>query len=153
MEAANKMNYTFLDKSVGLLLGWDELYGLIIFTFALTFLIVIIYKYTSNQEALRMLREDSKRLSEEMKQHKDDPKKMMELQKEQFRKAFFEQFKHTMVPMVITLIPMAIVFFYLKGYYAKIQNPALLFGFGWIFVYILFSILFNMILRKLLKVH
>ncbi|MBS3095249.1 hypothetical protein J4231_01070 [Candidatus Woesearchaeota archaeon] len=152
------MAYEFLDNSIGLLLKWnnpngDSPYGLIVLTFILTIIVVIIYKYASNQEALKRLREDSIRISQEMKEHKDNPAKVMELQKEQFQKGFFEQFKHTLKPMIITIIPMGIVFIYLRDFYTKIGNPKLMLGFGWIFVYIIFSIAFNMVLRKILKVY
>lgn len=150
------MVYNFLDSSVGVLLNWPDPkypYGLIILTFVLTLVIVIIYKYTTNQEALKNLKEDSMRISQEMKQHKDNPQKVMELQKEQFKKGFFEQFRHTLKPMLITIVPMGIVFIYLRDFYTKMGSPKLMFGFGWIFVYIVFSIVFNMILRKILKVY
>lgn len=149
------MANVFLDNTIGLLLRWNGLYGLIVLTAAITLLVVVIYKYTSNQEALKKIREDNVRLSEEMKQYKDDPKKIMELQKEQFKNGFFESFKHTMVPMLITMLPLLFIFVYLRTFYANNGNPIALFGSnsGWIWAYIISSIIFNMVFRKALKVY
>lgn len=149
------MAYEFLNSSIGVLLKWNNFLGLGILTLILTFFIVIIYKYTTDQEALKKLRDDNLRIKEEMKTHKDNPQKLMELQKDQFKKAFFEQFKHQLKPMIITIIPMGIVFLYLKEFYSNSGNPVLIFGktYGWILAYIGFSIIFNAIFRKLLKVH
>ena len=149
------MAYEFLNSSIGVLLKWNSFLGLGILTLILTFFIVVVYKYTTDQEALKKLRDDNIRIKEEMKTYKDNPQKLMELQKEQFKKAFFEQFKHQLKPMIITIIPMGIVFIYLREFYSNSGNPVLIFRvtYGWIIAYIGFSIIFNGMLRKLLKVY
>jgi len=149
------MAYEFLNSSIGVLLKWNSFLGLGILTLILTFFIVVVYKYTTDQEALKKLRDDNIRIKEEMKTYKDNPQKLMELQKEQLKKAFFEQFKHQLKPMIITIIPMGIVFIYLREFYSNSGNPVLIFGvtYGWIIAYIGFSIIFNGMLRKLLKVY
>ena len=149
------MAYEFLNSSIGVLLKWNSFLGLGILTLILTFFIVVVYKYTTDQEALKKLRDDNIRIKEEMKTYKDNPQKLMELQKEQLKKAFFEQFKHQLKPMIITIIPMGIVFIYLREFYSNSGNPVLIFRvtYGWIIAYIGFSIIFNGMLRKLLKVY
>src|SRR3989344_1608725 len=143
------MAYEFLSSSIGVLLKWNSFLGLGILTLILTFFIVVVYKYTTDQEALKKLRDDNIRIKEEMKTYKDNPQKLMELQKEQLKKAFFEQFKHQLKPMIITIIPMGIVFIYLREFYSNSGNPVLIYGvtYGWIIAYIGFSIIFNGVLR------
>ena len=150
----------FLDSSLGALLRWDPLIGMVILTFILTLVTVVIYKYTSNQNELKRLKEESLKLREDMKLYKDDPQKLMDLQKEQLKKGF-EPLKHSMVPMIITLVPLLLVFTYLSKFFSNNGNPILLFGSpgswigtnGWIIAYLILSIVFNSVLRKLLKVH
>src|SRR3989344_8762734 len=113
------MAYEYLDKSVGVLLNWHQLYGMAALTFILTLLITIIYKYTSNQAELKRIREESIQIQKELKDHKDNPAKMMELQKKQFKSAFIDSFRHNMWPMMITIIPVGILFAYLRGYYVN----------------------------------
>ncbi len=53
------MANVFLDNTIGLLLKWNGLYGLIVLTAAITLLVVVIYKYTSNQEALKKIEKNN----------------------------------------------------------------------------------------------
>ncbi len=155
------MAIALLDSTIGALLKFHPLYGLAILTFIITLATVLIYKYTSNQVELKRLKEESLRLREEMKLHKDNPQKLMELQKEQLKHGFSEPLKHTMIPMIITLVPLLLVFTYLRNFYSNGGSPIALFGSpgswlainGWILAYLVFSIVFNSLLRKWLKVH
>ncbi|MBS3108594.1 DUF106 domain-containing protein [Candidatus Woesearchaeota archaeon] len=150
------MAYEYLDKSVGVLLNWHQLYGMAALTFILTLLITIIYKYASNQAELKRIKEESIQLQKELKDHKNNPDKLAELQKkqlEQFKGTFIDSFKHNFKPMIITFIPMALLFVYLREYYNAIGNPKIFLGLGWIWAYIIFSVVFSQILRKILKVH
>lgn len=143
-----------LDSFFNLLFKWvidiDPTFGIAFIAFILTFLITLIYKYMTDQEFMKKTKQEIKDVQKEMKNHKHDHKKVMELQKhamEKNMKYMMQSFK----PMLITFIPIIIMFGWLRKTY-ELSDP-LLFGWGWIWWYIIFSILFSMIIRRVLKVH
>ena len=88
-----------------------------------------------------------------MKGLRDNPEKMMELQKTAFPLTA-ELMKHSMRPMVYTTIPLILFFRWFMDYFSA---PALegfkFFGFlSWFWFYLLGSIIIGSIIRKLLKV-
>lgn len=140
----------FLNSIFGWLINWHPLGALIIISFILTLITTLVYKYFTDQEAMKSLKEEMKEIQNEMKQVKDNPTKMMELQKQSFSK-MMESFKHQIKPMLITFVPFLILFPWLSGAYTPYGK--LFIGLGWFGTYFVFGIIFNIILRKLLKVH
>ena len=134
--------------AVGTLAAKSPLAGILIVSFILMLLTTLVYKYFTNQEVLKRLKEENKSLSEEMKKNRDNPQRLLELQKQQMSKSL-EPLKHQMKPMLITFIPFILVFGLLKNAY----NGILVLGMNWFWAYLIFSIVFSMILRKLMKVH
>ncbi len=133
-------------------LNIHPLWGLLLLTLILGVIITLAYKYFSNQDALKSLKEETKAIQKEMKESKDNPTRLLELQKKSLEKSM-ESFKHSIKPMLITLLPMLAIVGYLNVYYTRLDNPKLFLIFGWLGTYIIFSLIFNIILRKLLKVH
>ena len=129
---------------------------MIVASFVIALLISVIYKYTSNQQEMKSLREEVKSLQKEVKESKEDKEKMMELQKEMAGKSI-EQMKHSFKPMLYTFIPVILIFYWLRGLYEDLgvifTLPIVGWGLNWIWTYILFSFIFSLILRKVLKVH
>ncbi len=144
-----------LEGFFNFIFGWalklSSLLGIIIITFIITLLTTLVYKYFTDQEALKKVKEDNKRLQQEMKDHKGDVKKMAELQKEVFQKGFIEPMKHQWKPLLITFLPFILIFGWLRVTYANAGDIFL--GMGWFGTYIIFSILFSMVLRKILNVY
>lgn len=143
-----------LDSFFDLMFKWaieiDPLFGIIFIAFILTLLITLAYKYMTDQEFMKKTKQEIKDVQKEMKDNKQDHKKVMELQKhamEKNMKYMMQSFK----PMLITFIPIIIIFGWLRKTYEPI-GPVL-FGLSWIWGYIIFSIVFSIIIRKLLKVH
>ena len=110
----------------------------------------LVYKYFTDQEAMKNLKEEMKAIQEEMKNSKNDAAKVMELQKKSFSK-MLESFKHQIKPMLITFVPFIILFPWLREAYTIYEDIFL--GMGWFGTYFVFGIAFNIILRKILKVH
>ena len=133
-------------------LNIHPLWGLLLLTLILGVIVTLAYKYFTDQEALKSLKEETKAIQKEMKEAKDNPTRLLELQKKSLEKSM-ESFKHSIKPMLITLLPMLAIVGYLNVYYTKLGNPKLFLIFGWLGTYIIFSLIFNIILRKLLKVH
>jgi len=77
--------HAVLNPTAGRLLEQSVDMGLIVFAAIISFFITILQKYTTDQETLRQIKKEQKLVQEEMKQYKDNPEKLMELQKKQFQ--------------------------------------------------------------------
>lgn len=144
-----------LEGVFNFIFGWiiegSKILGLIIISLIMTLISTLAYKYLTDQEAIKSLKEEIKGIQNEMKEFKDDPKKVLELQKKSFEKGFVEMMKHQIKPLIFTLLPFILVFSWLRTTYAPFGD--LIFGIGWFGVYFISAIIFSIILRKLLRVH
>lgn len=135
------------------------LLSIIVFSFLVTLALTFAYKFLTNQEDMKKLKERTKTLQEEIKVEKDQ-NKILELQKEMLSLSA-EQMKHSMKPMLFTFIPLILVFGGLRSLYTGVGDiipwgtdlPIVHTGAGWFLSYIIFSMVFSITLRKLLKVH
>ena len=142
-----------LDPSFGNLLDWNLLWGMIIIVMFINLILTILHKYTTNQEELKSLKEEQKKVQAEMKELKDQPEKMMELQKKQMAN-IPKSFELTTKPLMYTAIPFILFIRWFGDYFEVIGNPKILFGFfGWLGTYLILSIVFSLVLRKIMKVH
>jgi len=143
--------HTILDPSAGALINWQLEIGMLLIVLILTLITTLIQKYTTDQNALKDLKREQKALQKEMKEHKGNPQKLMELQKKSFE--FLPRtFKLSMRSFAYTAIPLLLFFRWFMDFFQSINNPKF-FGFlGWFLFYLLFSIIFSSILRKVLKV-
>ena len=140
------------------LFGWvvaiSPLIGIIFISFVLSMLSTLAWKYLTDQTLLKSLREKTTSLREEFKKHKDDPKKLTELNAKMTKENFEVmklQYKQSIKPMIVTLIPFALAFVWIRKTYEPFGTVFL--GMGGIWSYIILSVIFSMILRKLMKVY
>lgn len=141
--------HLILDPSVGVLLNWNVSLGVVIITFIISLIISLLQKYTTDQALLREIRKEQKFLSDEMRKYKEHPEKFMELQKRNME-IFWKSFEITLRPALYTAIPIILFFRWFNDYF--IANPVKIFGFmGWIWAYLVLSIIFSIIFRKLFK--
>lgn len=148
--------FNFLNSFLTLVFGgivekWP-LGGLIFISLFLTIIITLSYKYLTDQNLLKAHKEESKKIRGEMKDHKDNPEKSMALQKRSLE-ITLQTFKQSMKPMLYTFLPIIIIFGWLRIVYKEENLNFLGFIDGWIWVYIIFSIVFSIVIRKLLKVN
>ena len=142
------------------------LLSMIVLSFLITLGMTLAYKRFSNQEELKRSKERTKELQAKMKAEKDQAK-LMGYQKEMLEISM-SQMKHSMKPMLITFLPLIAIFAGLKYLYAGVGNlmnwsfglpifcnllPGVCNGAGWFLSYIIFSMAFSIVLRKILKVH
>ena len=127
-------------------------WNVLLMSFILTLIMTLLYKFFTDQKLMKELKDDMKALQAEMKLLKDNPEKMMETQKKAMEKNM-KYLLQSLKPTLITFIPILVIFAWLHAYFEALGNPDILFGLSWIWIYILFSILFSLSLRKLLKVH
>jgi uncharacterized membrane protein (DUF106 family) len=89
------------------------------------------------------MKQKQKALREEMKKFRDNPQKMMELNK-QMMEDFPKQMSQSLKVSVITLVPLLLLFGWLKNVYTPLLPH-------WIWWYILSSIIFSIFIRKIFK--
>jgi uncharacterized membrane protein (DUF106 family) len=108
---------------------------------------VIVYKYTTNQTRMKEIKDMNKKYQEEMKLHKGNPEKLMEIQK-QVLSLSGEMMKHSLIPMMVTMLPLFILIIWLRNIYGVTSIAG-----SWIWYYIIVGIFSNTILRKIFNVH
>jgi len=119
--------------------------SVIIASLLISFFISLVNYFVLNKEKMHEIKGKQKALQEEMKKHKDNPEKLMELQKEMFSH-MGETMKHSMKPMLITFIPLIILFPILRGMLLTTEIAG-----TWFWWYLGSSIIGSMVFRKLLK--
>ncbi len=143
---------SFFNMIFGKLIELSHLWALVIIATILTFLVTIVYKYATDQTLMKGLKDETKSLQKQMKEHKDNPSKMMEIQKQAMEKNM-KYMMHSFKPMIITFIPIIIIFGWLKNTYTGVELNFLGFIDSWLWTYIIISIIASLILRKFLRVY
>ncbi|MFH1585435.1 MAG: EMC3/TMCO1 family protein [archaeon] len=146
--------HSILDPTAGVLLGWNVLWGMILLVTILSLFMSLMQKYTTDQKEIKRLKDEQKDLQKQMKEVKDNPEKVIELQKTMFPLTG-ELMKHSMRPMIYTTVPLILFFRWFMDYF---NQPALegfkFFGFfSWFWFYLLGSIIIGSFIRKFLKVY
>lgn len=142
------------------------LVSLLVISLFITLFLTLVYKFFSNQEEIKRSKEKLKELQERTKIEKD-PEKLMAIQKEMLQ-LNMEHLRHNMKPLIITTLPILFIFWWLRTTFvqfgilipwnvsfpgSKFILPGLWDGAGWFLVYVLSSIVYSLILRKMLDVH
>ena len=142
---------SFFNSIFGGLVSSNPEWALVLVALVVTLFVTIIYKWMTDQELLKTLKEDMKALRKEMKDFSKDPEKMKHIQKALADKSI-QQMKNTFKPTLVTLLPLLILFGWLRKVYTDIELSFLGMH-SWLLIYIIFSVLFSIIIRKILKVH
>lgn len=135
-------------------------WSLLVISFIVTFLITCSYKYLTDQNKMKTLKEEIKIAQQTMKENKDNKEKFAEIQKELLTKNG-QLMKMSLRPTLITFIPVIILFGWIRSTFLPAGDifswgtsiPLLGTGIGWLGTYILSSIIFSIIIRKALKIH
>jgi uncharacterized membrane protein (DUF106 family) len=85
-----------------------------IISLLVTLLTTVIYKYTTDQKALREIKKDMKDLKGKLKKHSADQKKMMSIQKEMLDKNMI-MMKQSFKSMMYTFIPLILIFAWMNA--------------------------------------
>lgn len=122
---------------------------------SITLLITVVQKMTVDQNVMRELKADSKKLRKEVKALKDNPEKFQQHQKKMMELSM-KQMKMSFKPMMYYMIPLLLFFTWLRNIMTDVivlRPPVWPWEMGWLGTYILLSIFFSMIFRKILKVN
>ena len=142
-----------LDPTAGALLDWNVNFGIIIIAAVISFCLTLIQKYTIDQDSLKELKKQQKNIREEMQKHKDNSEKLMELNKRNLEFAMKSMDLSTN-SLLYSFLPILLFFRWFSDYFAVAggETQIKIFGFlGWIWAYLIFSIFFSIIFRKVLK--
>jgi uncharacterized membrane protein (DUF106 family) len=151
---------------------WSPLASILIFSFAITALLSFAYKKLTNQKDFDKFKKEQEELRKEMNEHKNDPEKLAEVQKKMLQNSS-ESMKISFKPMIITFVPVMIALWLLKRLYvdiAQINNiipwdfhiaglcdwsatAGVCNGAGWLLCYVVFSLIFSFVLRKVFKLQ
>lgn len=140
----------FFNLTIGPFASWSPFSSLMIISFILTLATTLIYKYATDQKMMKSFKEETKKLQDEIKLLKNNPNKMIEKNKELMEKNM-KMMSQSFKPLLYTFVPFAVIFFGLRNIYEPFGK--IIFGLSWIWIYILSSVIFSILLRKLMKVY
>ena len=144
--------HTVLDPSAGALLAWNLSWGMTIIILIITLIVTLAQKYATNQEALRELKKEQKEIQKQMKEFKNHPEKLMQLQKTQM-KLFPKQMKLSMRAIAFTGVPLLLFFRWFQDFFATLGDVKFFGVIGsWFLFYLIIAMVFGSILRKYLKI-
>ena len=143
--------HLILDPTAGSLLNWNLTLGMTILVLIIAIFMTLIQKYATDQKTLKEIKAEQKKLNQEAKQFRHDPEKMMEFNKKILPMSM-QMMKLSMRPIIYTAIPLILFFRWFVDYFAAFESFRF-FGFlSWFWFYLLGSIIFSSILRKVLKI-
>lgn len=103
-----------LDPILGWVLTMPLWLGILILSFIITVIITVVYKFATDQDEMRRLKEKIKKSQADMKKHKDNPKKLQKIQQE----TMSVNMKYTMKslkPTLYTMLPLFIIFAWMNA--------------------------------------
>jgi uncharacterized membrane protein (DUF106 family) len=112
---------TFIDAIFNPVFGWmlniPPILAILILAVVLALLSTLLQKYLTDQAKMRRLRDDTKKYQEQMKKLRDKPDQMMKVQ-QKILPIQMELMKESFKPLLVTLIPFLLIFFWLSNHFA-----------------------------------
>ena len=134
-----------LDPSLGILFNSSLWIGFIVITALFSLILMLAQKYLTDQETLKVLRDEQKAVQKEMKKYRNHPEKLMQLQKQQMEQ-LPKMMAYTMRPIIYTGIPVILLF----RWFSDWLNPTL--GGWWVLYYLVLAMIFSAIFKKIFKI-
>ena len=143
--------HSVLDPSFGALINWNLTYGMMVVVYVKALMMTFAQKYTTDQETLRELKKEQKEIQKDMDKYRQDPQKMLEIQKN-LMPTTMKIMELSMRGSMFTIIPFILLFRWFMDFFTALGNVKF-FGFlSWFWFYLIFVMIFSGILRKALKV-
>ncbi|MEI7719008.1 MAG: EMC3/TMCO1 family protein [archaeon] len=118
-------------------------YSIIILSAVVTLVSSLVTKWMTNQVHLKSLKERQKQVQKDLKKCKPGDKLFEELQSEMLQ-ITMTMMKSSFKPLLVTFIPFLLLLGWIKNTYTVILP-------GWLWYYIISSIAFSLVYRKVLK--
>jgi len=139
---------------------YSPIVTLVIFAFFVSLFSNLVMKFTLDHHKMRNLKEKMEKLRNKMKDKdiQKDPKRYKDLLNEQYS-LLNEQMRLTFRSMIVNFLFLVPLYYYLKKvignvYFAlPFKIPFIGESISWIGVYIFYSILFSLLIKKLLKLE
>ena len=140
-----------LNPTAGALLTWNVTLGMTIIVLLISFIMTLVQKYGTDQKTLREMRAEQKVIQEEMKKYREHPEKFAALSKKQME-MIPKTMKLGMRPIVYTSIPLILFFRWFNDFFATSADFRFFGIFSWFWFYLIGTIIFSSILRKMMNV-
>ena len=88
-----------------------------IISLVISLIIVLVYKFLTNQREMKDMKDKLKDYQKQMKELRNDPKRLMEVQKEAMQ-LNMKYMKHSLKPTLITFLPIILIFGWLSAHLA-----------------------------------
>ncbi len=108
---------SFLNSTLGFLLNWNPVVAITVVSLVISLIIVLAYKFMTNQEEMKRLKDETKSFQKQMKELKSEPEKMMQVQKKAMEVNLIYMRK-SMTPTLVTFLPIILIFGWLNGHFA-----------------------------------
>jgi len=121
--------------------------SIVLVAIAISFFISLVNYLFLDKDRVRELKARQKEIQKQIKEHQKagNHEKMLELQKEMMS-AMPEMFKHSMKPMLITLIPILVLFAFVRNVFSETAIAS-----TWFWWYLITALISSMIFRKIFK--
>jgi uncharacterized membrane protein (DUF106 family) len=144
--------HKILDPSAGALLNWNVNYGFVILIFIITFITTLAQKYFTDQKAMKEIKEEQKKLNEDLKKLERGSKEYNELSMKSLQ-FFGPMMKLSTRPMMFIGVPLILFYRWFMDVFTLLGNPKFFGVFSWFWYYLILSLIISTILRKVLKVE
>ncbi len=112
---------TFLDPlfdtAFGFMLNWSPLLAILVLSFIISLIIVLAYKWLTDQKEMKRLKDELSVRQKKMKELKSEPEKLMKAQKEAMS-INMQYMTKSMKPTLITFIPIILIFGWMNAHFA-----------------------------------
>jgi uncharacterized membrane protein (DUF106 family) len=142
--------HSVLNPTAGAILKWNLTWGMAFLVFLISLFMTLVQKYTTDQKTIREMKEEQKKLQEQLKKVQPGSKEHNELSMKSM-KFLGPMFKLSLRPIIYTAIPIILLFRWFIDYFA-LDNFKFFGIFTWFWFYLLGSIIFSSILRKVMNV-
>ncbi|MEM4325830.1 MAG: EMC3/TMCO1 family protein [Candidatus Pacearchaeota archaeon] len=151
LDFIKNISHSILDPTLGQILNWNLLWGMTILVFFINFIMTLAQKYGTDQKAIKEMKDEQKKIQEEIKKYRENKTKVMELEKKMIE-SMPKMMKLSMRSVIYTTIPLILLFRWFFDFFSNLEGFKF-FGFlSWFWFYIISSIIFSSILRKIMKV-
>ncbi len=104
-----------LNPVLGPLLTKSPLLLIILVSLVISVIITVAYKFLTNQDEMKRLKEQQKDYQKRMKELRSNPEEMMKMQKEAM-KSNMDYMKHSLKATLITMLPIILIFSWMTGH-------------------------------------
>ncbi len=140
-----------LDPTLGTLLNWNLTGGMTLTIIIIALITTIIQKYATDQKTIREIKIEQKELQKELSKYKNNPEKMLEIQKN-LMPTTFKLMELTMKSSFYTIIPFILMFRWFMDYFSEFPEFRFLGFLSWFWFYLISIMIFSSIFRKILNV-